>query len=131
MSTKERLVAAVRGLIQAENDGSRADAERYVSQTFAVISRSTGKEQGREEMLEQIGSPNPGLVRGFDEEAGFTPWPAGPLQVVRSTVVLTNTTTPDAEPRRFRNLHVFQDEDGQPMCVAWFVAELQKPAPAA
>ena len=126
MTTKEQLFAAVRGLVQAENDGSREDAERYLSRSFTVISRSRNEEQEREAMLEEIARPNPDLHRSL-EEAEFATWPSGALNVVRSTVVLRNAAQP-GEPRRFRNLHVFQDEDGEPRCIAWFVAEIPRPA---
>lgn len=126
MSTDAQLIAAVRGLVQAENDGSREAAERFLSPDFAVISRSRNEEQGREAMLAEIGRPNPALRRTLEED-GFRVWPGGAQNVVRSTVALRDDSRPGTV-RRFRNLHVFDDEDGQPRCVAWFVAEIPPPA---
>jgi hypothetical protein len=128
MSTKEQLIAAVRGLVQAENDASRAGAERYISPSFAVISRSRpeNQDQDREAMLKEIADPPAKRERTLDE-ASFQTWPGEAPTVVRSTVIVRNPDDP-GEPKRFRNLHVFQDEDGEPRCIAWFVAEIPKPA---
>ena len=93
-----------------------------MSTDFIAITRSSGQERNRDELLDDISNPKkPNLRRELD---------AGKLWVrssdtrgiVRSIVTTIDQT--DSPPERFRNTHLFEKQQGRWLCVAWQVTKM-------
>ncbi len=124
MSAESGLIELVRQLIEAENEHDREKAEPILAEDFTAITRARGEEQNRDALLEEIANPkNPNLLRKLDPGA----WEreSGDLGVVRSFITMMDRTNPQAEPGRFRNIHVFQRQQGRWLCVTWQVTGLK------
>lgn len=125
MASREVLIALVRQLVQAENEENRVLAEEVLAPDFIAITRRTGKEQGREDLLGAIAAPPPpNPLREFDEEGAWTQ-ASGDLGVVRSLITTKNPNNPNEVLGRFRNLHVFEQRSQRWQCVLWQVTELK------
>jgi Domain of unknown function (DUF4440) len=112
-------------LIEAENTRKREIAEPILAQNFTAITRSRGEEQNRDAMLNEIENPkNPNAFREILEDSTSI-WKSGDLSVVRSLFAMRDKTDPQAVLRRFRNMHVFEKQQGHWQCIAWQVTELK------
>jgi ketosteroid isomerase-like protein len=132
MSSNSDLVKQVHLLIEAENKHNREMAEAILAQNFTAITRAKKKdqekqEQGRDALLgkiaEEMNSQN-NIERKLDEH-DFSVWESGDIGVVRSLVMTINPKDPEVILGRFRNIHVFQKQQGQWRCVAWQVTKLE------
>jgi hypothetical protein len=123
MSTSALLTDLVRRLIDAENRKSDTDADKLLSMSFEVITRSTGKEQERAALLKAIKTPaKPGVQRTLVGD----PWVrvSDGLGVVRSIVETTDSDAPGEPPKRHRNVHICVLEADDWRCIAWQVTTL-------
>ncbi len=129
MNTKTNLIELVRQLIEAENDGGergKAKADSILAQNFIAITRSSGDEETRDDLLKAIASPkNPDLFREFDERE-FRVWESSDLSVVRSLITTKERSNPKTILGRFRNSHVFENQQGRWWCIAWQVTKLKE-----
>ena len=125
MSSDIGLVELVRQLVDAENEHDKAKAHSILAQNFAAITRARGEEQDRDALLKEIADPkNPNLRRELLERDCWERV-SGSLGVVRSIITTPDRTAPQAAPGRFRNVHVFENQQGDWRCVAWQVTELK------
>jgi hypothetical protein len=125
MKSDAELIELVHKIIDAENEHNSTIAESILAQNFAAITRSGGAEQSRNLLLEEIANPkNPNLRRELDEH-DFWVNTSEELGVVRSLVTTTDRGNPEAIPRRFRNIHVFEKQQAIWRCIAWQVTELK------
>ena len=113
----------VRRLVQAENECNRDKANSILAQNFIAITRSNGQERERNILLDGIEKPlNPNIHRTISD---MSPVISGDLAVVRSLVTTTDTSKPEAASGRFRNIHVFENQQGNWRCVLWQVTKLE------
>jgi ketosteroid isomerase-like protein len=118
--TDKDITAVVAQLIDAENAADTRAADRLLADDFTAITRARGVEQGRADLLDEIGkSKTPGQRRLESD-----PWVRqnGDLAVVRSVVTMPGESP--AQLNRFRNTHVLARTGGQWKCVAWQVTKL-------
>ena len=125
------LIALVRRLVQAENEGGaagRAEAEKILAPDFIALNRARGKEVGRQTLLKDIADAGPKPPSPLRELVDKEFWAqvSGELGVVRSLVVTRDRDTQKITGR-YRNTHVFQWQEGRPVCVAWQVTEVTDP----
>jgi len=129
MDTKTNLIELVRQFVEAENDGGKhgkVKADPILAPNFIAITRSSGDEESRDDLLKAIANPkNPNLVRDFDERE-FWVRECGDLGVVRSLITTKERSNPKTILGRFRNIHVFENQQGQWRCVAWQVTKTSK-----
>jgi len=129
MATKTNLVELVRQLVEAENEGGesgKAKAGDILAQNFIAITRSSGDEENRNDLLKAIANPkNPDLVREFDERE-FRVWECGDLGVVRSLITTKERSNLKTILGRFRNIYMFENQQEQWRCVAWQVTKLKE-----
>lgn len=129
MNTEAELIERVRQLIAAENEGGesgRAKADFILAQNFTTITRSNGVEEERAALLEAIANPrNPNLLRELDERE-FWVLESSNLGIVRSLILTRERSDPSTILGRFRNIHVFENQQGQWRCVAWQVTRLKE-----
>jgi hypothetical protein len=119
-STKLRELVAE--LVAAENDCDRDRADRVLAASFLGITRARGVEQNREQLLDQIAHCPNNLVRTL-EESSATTYASEAFAVVRSIVGVNDSVgTPQG---RYRNLHAFERQNQQWICVAWQVTKLE------
>ena len=110
-------------LIDAENTGNRSLAAEILSLRFIGITRSRGIEQGREELLSELGNrADPRRHRNIDPDSILTTM-SGELAIVRSVVSLQSTIDGQGDNQTFRNLHVFRREVENWRCIMWQVTE--------
>jgi hypothetical protein len=136
---ESELIDLVCRLIEAENKGGkegRAEAEWILAENFTRITRARNEEQNRSGLLGEIETrPNVNLRREVErrehegersEDDADMIWVrcSGDLGVVRSIVLLTDRRSPQADPGKFRNTHVFERQEGRWWCVAWQVTKL-------
>jgi hypothetical protein len=128
MNSRVKFMDLVLQLIEAENEHGepgRARADAILAKDFTAITRARGQEQDRDALLKEIANPkNPNLNREL-EKHGYWERYSGDLGVARSLVATTDRANPQAEPKKFRNIHVFQRQREQWRCVAWLVTELK------
>lgn len=136
MSAADDLKKLVEDLVEAENTRNRDKADSILADDFIAITRSTGIEQNREELLGAIAEPDLAISRQLVSDA-FRIIPSEPddLGVVRSVVTTERRTEPGDESKApvpiasFRNLHVFKkqrDEQGEKWaCILWQVTKLE------
>ena len=118
------LTTLVRELVEAEKQKSRKLAEPILAQNFIAITRARGAEQGRDDLLQEIETPRKEWHRTVEEIA--PPLISGDIGVVRSIVATAEKATPEVTVGRFRNIHVFENQQGEWLCVAWQVTELKE-----
>lgn len=124
MEPSPELIDLVRKLVEAENTRNRAASEAIIAPDFLGITRARGVEQDKEAMLNELAnSQNPNLRRSLEDDQFWADM-CGHLGVVRSVVALTDSSNPQAAPKRFRNMHVFEHRAGQWVCLAWQVTAL-------
>jgi len=132
MNTETHLIGLVRQIIDAENEGGeggRSKADLVLAHNFTRITRSSGQEQGRDDLLKAIaiasaGDANPLRV---PIEREFWPLHSDSVGVVHSLVATHGRSDPKRTLSCFRNTHVFEKQDGAWRCVAWQVTRLQEP----
>jgi len=133
MDTKINLLELVRQLVEAENEGGesgKAKARDILAPNFIAITRASGDEENRDDLLKAIANPkNPNLVREFDERE-FWVRECGDLGVVRSLITTKERPNPKTILGRFRNIHVFENQQEQWRCAAWQVTKLKETASA-
>src|SRR5215813_10276006 len=114
MNTGTDLIEMVRQLVKAENDageGGKRDAEYILAENFKAITRMSGKEEDRGDLLKAIANPsNPNILRELDGSE-FWAWESGDLGVVRSLVTTKERSNPQTVAGRFRNIHVFERQE--------------------
>ena len=111
-------------LVKAENECDRAKVDSILAQNFTAITRARGEEQNRGDLLNEIENPkNPNIHRIVDLLSTLG---SGDIVVVRSVITTTDQADPKASPKRFRNIHVFEKQQGTWLCVAWQVTELKQ-----
>jgi len=111
-------------LVKAENECERAKADSILAQNFTAITRARGEEQNRDDLLNEIENPkNPNIHRIVDVLSTLG---SGDIVVVRSVVTTTDQADSKTPPKRFRNTHVFDKQQGTWLCVAWQVTELKQ-----
>lgn len=127
MSTDTKLIERVRQLVEAENEGGaggKGKADSILAQRFTHITRSSGKEEERDALLEAIANPsNSNIFRRLDEH-GFWVQESEGLGVVRSLVTTSERSILDVISGRFRNMHIFEKQLESWMCIAWQVTKL-------
>jgi hypothetical protein len=134
MSSRTELFEQVRQLIDAENNHDGGTAERILADNFAGITRSQKKdneeqEQNRVELLRKIGQKPQGNKNSENsnprqmDKQDYQIWESEGLGVVKSLVTRTNPK--DQKVERFRNIHVFEKQQGKWRCVAWQVTRLE------
>ncbi len=123
------LIEQVRQLIMAENEGGesgRVKADFILAQNFTTITRSNGDEEDRAALLNAIANPrNQNLSRELDERE-FWVVESNNLGVVRSLITTKGRSEPSTILGRFRNIHVFEKQQGRWRCVAWQVTRLKE-----
>ena len=117
-------LAAVRALVDCENTRARDRADSLLSPDFTGLTRRTGVERSRSELLDDIANSNLSVQRRLDDAGSWTRT-SGDLAVARSVVTTTDTTKPGEAPGRFRNTHVFELRADAWRCLAWQVTELK------
>ncbi len=129
MNPEFELIEQVRQLIAAENEGGEQGkkiADLILAQNFTMITRSNGVEEDRDNLLKAIANPsNPNLFREL-EEREFWVRRLGDLGVVRSLITTKERAAPNTILGRFRNIHIFENQQGQWRCVAWQVTRLKE-----
>jgi hypothetical protein len=117
-ATPRELVAE---LVAAENDCDRNRADKVLAATFLGITRASGVEQNRAQLLDQIAhSPN-NVLRKLEESIATT-YAAEGFALVQSIIQVTASVgTPQG---RYRNLHAFERQNRRWSCVAWQVTKL-------
>jgi hypothetical protein len=131
MNTTTDLIELVHQLVEAENesgDSGKAKADLILAQNFTVITRSSGDEEDRDDLLKAIANPkNPNLLREPDERE-FRVLESGDLGVVWSLITTKEQSDLNTILGRFRNIHVFENQERQWRLVAWQVTKLlEKP----
>jgi hypothetical protein len=100
MKNTSDIVDIVRHLIKAENDKDKESADHILSKNFVAITRASGKEQNRDELLNTIANPpNPNITRKVVEGHDFM---KEDLAIVRSVVTTADKTNPDSILGRYR-----------------------------
>jgi hypothetical protein len=116
MKESNKIIDQVRQLIEAENKKDRNKAAPILSENFIAINRSDGREQNRDDLLNEIADPNrPDINRELANAVDIVPQ-SQEIAVIRSLVKV-------AVPKQFRNTHVFVNEKGQWRCISWQVTE--------
>jgi hypothetical protein len=128
---EKALIDLVRRLVGAENQGGAAggaEADTILAPDFVGLNRARGKEVGRQTLLKDIADAGPKPPNPLRELVDNEFWArvSGELGVVRSLVVTRHRDTKQITGR-YRNTHVFQWQDGRPVCVAWQVTEVTEP----
>jgi hypothetical protein len=113
----------VRRLVDAENAHDRAQAEPIIARE-CTITRARGVEQGSDALLDEIEHPRSSTIRRDLVDASWIR-ESGAQAVVRSIVTTRDESAPGDPPKTFRNLHVFEQQDGHWKCIAWQVTELK------
>jgi hypothetical protein len=121
------LLRLVLQLIDAENNGGekgREQADGILAPNFTYITRAIGKEQNREQLLNAIDASNPDVLRQVDESET---WVSGSdtSKVIKTLVTTATRSNPENITGRFRNLHVFDNQQGQWRCMAWHVTKVE------
>ncbi len=136
MSTADDLRKLVEELVETENTRNHDKANSILADDFIVITRSTGIEQNREELLGAIARSDFAISRRLVSDA-FRVIPSEPddLGAVRSVVTPERRTEPGDESKpwvpiaSFRNLHVFEKRSDAPgekwACILWQVTKLE------
>jgi ketosteroid isomerase-like protein len=124
MTDESEVTDLVRDLVAAENARDRASAEAILAEDFTAITRSSGVERNRDELLADIADPKRSIHRKLGDDVWVQA--SGDLAVVLSVVTTTDEAAPAEAPKSFRNCHVFQPRDGQWKCVAWQVTALEQ-----
>lgn len=129
MNPESELIEQVRQLIAAENEGGesgRVKADFILAPNFTTITRSNGEEEERAALLETIANPrNPNLLRELDERE-FWVLESGNLGVMKSLITTKERSDPSTILGGFRNIHVFENQQGRWRCVAWQVTKLKE-----
>lgn len=127
MSTGTDLIDMVRQLVKAENEAGeqgKGNADYILAENFKAITRMSGKEEDRGDLLKAIANPsNPNILRELNNSE-FWVQESGDLGVVRSLVTTKERSNPQTVAGRFRNIHVFERQEGRWCCVAWQVTKL-------
>jgi ketosteroid isomerase-like protein len=135
MSSHSDLIKQVHQLIEAENKHNREMADAILAQNFTAITRAIKKDQEKQEQdrdallrkIEEKSEEKNGQInieRKLDEH-DFSVWQSGDIGVVRSLVMTINPKDPQVILGRFRNIHVFEKQQEQWLCVAWQVTKLE------
>ena len=123
MPLETELIERVRALVDSENARDRERAAAILAEEFTAITRASGVERNRDELLADIADPKRSIRRDLDDDVWVRN--SGDVAVVKSLVTTVDEAAPADPPRRFRNLHVFQKQTGEWKCVAWQVTELK------
>jgi hypothetical protein len=132
MASRNDWIELVGRLIEAENDGGtagRRKADEILSGGFMTITRATGKEEERGELLDAIENPTRRVFRKLDRDRCRV-WQCGGVSVVKSVVTMHELSDSEEILGTYRNIHVFygnEAADGQ--CFAWQVTEVGKTTP--
>jgi hypothetical protein len=108
-------------LIDAENEADAKKAEALLATDFVAITRRSGQEDSRKELLARIA--NPPTLNPFREPSQFQIWESGASAWFEASSRTKDSST-HAVIGEFRNLHVFRKEGDAWMCVDWQVTEL-------
>ncbi len=133
MGASGDVIELVRTLVAAENKGGeegRAHAEGVLAHYFGVITRAGGVEEARDALLKAIGAePNRKKKKLRTLEDEFCVRVFDRVAAVRSVVGVSEgeENQPLVLTGRFRNMHLFENQDGQWRCIAWQVTRLEHP----
>ena len=119
-----KIIEKVQNLINAENNGDSKIADSILSNDFIAITRSSGKEENRDKLLLAIEKGKSDLeekrkldqdyfkIRELDKEH-VKVIDNGKIAVSRSLITLKEKGQDD---KIYRNIHVFENEDGNWLC---------------
>lgn len=110
----------VHNLVNAENNGNSVIADSILSKDFIGITRSSGTEQNRVKLIEAIDSSRIKIKRELNEEH-LRVFNYGTVAISRSLVTVKEDGKEDTF---FRNIQVFENEDGKWLCKIWQVTKL-------
>jgi hypothetical protein len=133
MSNKDIIRNQLKALITSENEGDSKRAEEILSDKFIAITRSSGIEETKSDLLKAIEKAKIDLEkkrevnkdykkeRKLDENIEV--FEDKTIALTRSLITLKETGEKDT---LYRNTHLFENHNGKWKCKVWQVTKLEK-----
>ena len=133
MSNKNDIRNQLKALITSENEGDIEKAEKILSDKFIAITRSSGIEEVKSDLLKAIekGKCEIEKKRKFNKDykkerildKSIEIVEEKTIAITRSLITLKETGEKDTH---YRNIHLFENSNGNWQCKIWQVTKLEK-----
>lgn len=122
-AAEQELTTAVGQLLQAENDARPKAVGSLLSPRFIAITRSDGRELGREEFLQSVGVNG----AGTDSRRLEAPPQILAAKTLGAARFVVEVAGPATQILRFRNTLLFEHLGDGWRCLSWQVTRLAEP----